>query len=332
MATISVIIVNFNGGHYPNLALRSLAAQTFRDFEVLFVDNASSDGSADKLETDGIPAFKLIRSHENLGFAGGNNLAAKQASGEWLALLNPDAIASPEWLAEVARARVAYKDVKMFASAQYSAANTSVMDGAGDAYLIFGMPWRGGYGRPVKEMPQTDCYCFSPCGAGAFFERRIFLDVGGFDERFFCFCEDVDLGFRLQLLGHDCVFLSQAVIQHYGGHSSDKVSEFATFHGGRNRIWTYVKNMPPFWLIVTLPGHVVLSIYLILHAMMKGKGRSTARAMWAGISGLPELLTHNTWRINRRRTSGWRLLRKMAWNPWKMNARAIHVRSLQQSE
>ncbi len=328
MAEISVIIVNFNGGDHPKAALQSLAAQNFRDFEVIFIDNASSDGSADNLPTDGCPKVSVIRSKRNMGFAEGNNHGAKLASGKWIALLNPDAVAAPDWLESLIEARSRYKDVKMFASAQYASGNPDVMDGAGDAYLVFGMPWRGGFGRAITEMPKEECLCFSPCGAGAFFETQTFLEHGGFDERFFCFCEDVDIGFRLQLVGHDCVFLPQAIIHHYGGHSSEKVSEFSTYHGGRNRVWTYVKNMPLFLLLITMPAHILLSLYLLMRAFMTGNGKATAKAMWAGAQGLPSLLSDQRWRVRDRKISLWSLSRKMAWNPWTMSGRHVHVRPM----
>ena len=127
-----------------------------------------------------------------------------------------------------------FPDTKMFACAQYSLDEPSLMDGAGDCYHIFGIPWRGGYGRPVEEMPEEG-ECFSPCGASAVFHRQTFLDVEGFDESFFCYCEDVDLGFRLRLMGHRCIFLPQAMIHHAGSALSNKVGDFALYHGTRNR-------------------------------------------------------------------------------------------------
>ena len=322
---VSVIIVNFNGGNFPKEALESLASQTFRDFEVLFVDNASSDGSADGLPSKNVPGFQLLKQDENLGFAGGNNLGARLARGQWIALLNPDAIASHDWLEKLVEATENYPSVPMFASAQISARNADIIDGAGDAYLLWGMPWRGGYGRPMSDMPVVEGTCFSPCGAGAFFHRATFLDHGGFDERFFCFCEDVDIGFRLRLSGHECVFLPQAIVRHYGGHSSDKVSDFAAYHGARNRIWTYSKNMPWLLLLVTLPMHILLSVFLILKALVQGKLAATLKGMWDGIAGVAKVRSS---RDHARKASLWSLSRAMAWNPLVMYGRHVHVRRI----
>jgi len=192
----SVVIVNFNGGEYLQGAVDSLKKQTFQDFELFVVDNASSDGSMEKLDISGLSNVQLMPETENHGFARGNNLAAAKANGDWLVMLNPDAVADESWLEKIKDGIDRYPDTKMFASAQYSLDEPSLMDGAGDCYHVFGIPWRGGYGRPVEEMP-GEGECFSPCGASAAFHRQTFLDAEGFDESFFCYCEDVDLGFRV---------------------------------------------------------------------------------------------------------------------------------------
>jgi GT2 family glycosyltransferase len=217
----SVLIVNYNGGTYVQGALDSLKAQTHRSFEVILLDNASADGSVDALDTGGLPAFTLMRETENHGFARGNNLAAAQAKGRWLALLNPDAAARPDWLAQVMAGTKRHPGVTSFACTQLWMHDETKLDGAGDNYLIFGIPWRGGYHRPVSDLP-AEGTCFSPCGASAVYLRETFATAGGFDERLFCFCEDVDLGFRLRLEGGDCVFLPDAAVSHAGGHQGQQ--------------------------------------------------------------------------------------------------------------
>lgn len=326
---VSVLLVNYNGGGYVSAVLGSLARQTCRDFEVILVDNASSDGSVDNLTIEGIPRFCLVRSRENLGFAGGNNLAASHASGCWLALLNMDAEAAPDWLERFIEGTENHPDKVVFASAQYTDENQTTIDGAGDAYLIFGFPWRGGYQRSAAEMPSEDSLCFSPCGAGAFFSKTVFEEHGGFDERLFCYCEDVDLGYRLQLAGHDCVLLPAAKIFHSGGKLSGKINEFANFHGIRNRIWVFAKNTPTIWLPLLLPGHIVLSVYLLVRAAMTGRFSVTSRAMWAGLKGSIWIRTRTPWSPPRARSvSLWRLSRSMSWNPFRMSGLQVHIRKL----
>ncbi|MEL7231051.1 MAG: glycosyltransferase family 2 protein [Pseudomonadota bacterium] len=325
----SVIIVNYNGGDYLKGAIASLTAQTIRDFEVFVVDNASSDGSMDFL-FEAAPHFpvNLLPQTENLGFAAGNNLAAEQAKGEWLCLLNPDAEATPDWLEQIGRAAERFPDVASFASAQVDLHNPDRLDGLGDAYLGFGIPWRGGFGRPIGELPKEPAECFSPCGAGAIIRRDIFKAHGGFDERFFCFCEDVDLGYRMRLAGERCVFLPQAIIHHAGGGLSGRVSEFSLYHGARNRLWTYVKNTPLRLVVLTLPGHLALTAAILFRGLFTGRFGGTWRGLWAGLKGLGPFIAERRRLKKRRHISVGEIAAAMCWNPLTMLARKAHLRPL----
>ena len=320
----SVVIVNFNGGAFLQGAIDSLKAQTYRNFEVILIDNASTDGSLGTLDTDGLPAFTLMRETENHGFARGNNLAAAQARGVWLALLNPDARASPGWLAALKRAATAYPETRTFASAQFLLDDPDTLDGAGDAYLLFGFPWRGGFGRAARELPGPG-FCFSACGASAVYDRDLFLSVGGFDERFFCYCEDVDLGFRLQLLGEDCRFVPDAAIEHAGSAIAGRASVFSTYHGTRNRIWTYAKNMPLGLMFLTLPGHIALTAYVLARNSFTPRFSPMIRGLFDGVAGAVRIRMSSQWRVRARNAPG-RLVQLMAWNPFRMSRRLVHVR------
>lgn len=321
----SVLIVNFNGGAYVQGALDSLAAQTLRDFEVIVWDNASADGSVDALNGDAVPALRLVRSPDNLGFAGGNNRAAALASGEWLALLNPDAAAAPDWLARIDAAIARHPGISMFASLQRAMHAPETLDGIGDNYLGFGIPWRGGFGRPDTEIP-PEGECFSPCGAGAVYRRETFLAEGGFDERFFCFGEDTDLAFRLRAMGESCIFLPDAEIAHAGGALSGRVSEFALFHGSRNRVWTYVKNMPGWTLWMTLPGHVAITLVILARGLFTGRAGGAWRGIMAALADLSPVLAQRRDLARRRTVRPMRLLAAMSWNPWRFFTRRGDVR------
>lgn len=320
----SVLIVNFNGGAYVQGALDSLKAQTHRSFEVILLDNASEDGSVDALDTSGLPAFRLMRESDNHGFARGNNLAAAEATGRWLALLNPDAAARPDWLAEVLAGTERHPGVTSFASTQLWMHDETKLDGAGDNYLLFGIPWRGGYHRSVTELPGEGT-CFSPCGASAVYHRKTFIAAGGFDERLFCYCEDVDLGFRLRLEGGTCVFLPRAVVSHAGGGLSGKVSGFAVRYGTRNRLRVYLKCMPMPLLIATLPGHIAFTLAILLRGLMTGRFRDTMKGLVDAFCGLGPVLFQRRI-VQAHRTARLRdLARSMAWNPLSMLSRSAAV-------
>ena len=326
MVAISVIIVNYNGEAYLQQALDSLRTQTFQDFEVLLVDNASTDGSVDNLNVDGVPGYRFLPQTENLGFAAGNNVAAKQSDATWLALFNPDAVANPDWLERVMAATERHPDTKMFACAQYALEDPTIMDGAGDCYLGFGIPWRGGFGLPAETL--TEGECFSPCGASAVFRRSVFESHGGFDERFFCYCEDVDLGYRMRLAGERCVFLPDAVIRHAGSGISGRASEFAIFHGTRNRIWTYAKNTPALLMWLTLPGHVAITLAILLRGFATGRAGPTWRGIKDGLAGVGDLKKDKRFGPPKRTVSLGDLVYAMAWNPKRLLDRRPVIRPL----
>ncbi|MEL7444431.1 MAG: glycosyltransferase family 2 protein [Pseudomonadota bacterium] len=314
MPYFTVVIVNWNGGSYVQGALDSLGSQTFRDFEVFLVDNASSDGSVDKLDTAALPHFTLMAQDRNLGFAKGNNVAAKAGSGDWLVLLNPDAEAATDWLQTLRDAILANPGTHMFASAQYNLLQPEELDGVGDCYLGFGFPWRGGFGHPASSLPGPG-ECFSPCGAGAVYHRGTFLAHDGFDERFFCFCEDVDIGYRLRLAGEKCLFLPNAIIHHAGGGLAGRRSPFADYHGMRNRLWCYAKNTPGLLLIATLPFHVAITAALLIRNAVGGRFAASWKGLWDGILGLRSVRRGKRFSPPVRVVTLSRLCRAMAWNP-----------------
>ena len=281
----SVIIVNYNGGDYLRQAIASLRKQTCRDFEVILVDNASTDGSLDGIDGEGLPALHILPFKENLGFAGGNNRAADVAKGTWLALLNPDAEATPDWLERVKAGTTAHPDTDSFACTQFSTHNPGALDGTGDNYLLAGFPWRGNFQRGVSDIP-PEGECFSACGASAIIRRESFESLGGFDERLFCFCEDVDLGYRLRLQGGRCLFLPDACVYHAGGGLTQQLSERTVRWGTRNRLWVYLKNTPMPLLILTLPFHIALTVAVYLRGIFTGRARAVRLGFWDAMRGL----------------------------------------------
>jgi GT2 family glycosyltransferase len=278
---VTVVIVSYQSG--PTLAecLARLEAQTFRDFETILVDNASTDG-APGAAAKAFPWIDLVEAGGNLGFAAGNNLAARRASGRWLVLLNPDAYPEPDWLEELMAGAARHPVVKSFASLQLSADRPGLLDGAGDNLTSAGIPFRGGYGRRQPgSLPEGEV--FSACGAAMLIDRGLFLEVGGFDERYFCYCEDVDLGYRLRLLGQPTLLLPKAKVAHVGSASTGVRSDFAIFHGSRNRVWTFLKNTPGWLFPVTLPLHVAVTAGLLLLHWRRGDVAPAIRGIKAAL-------------------------------------------------
>lgn len=287
---VSVIIVNWNGERFLKRCLLALMAQTVKPHEIILLDNASSDRSLEIAR--GFPSVRLMLLDRNTGFACGNNLAIKAASGEseWIALINPDAFAEPRWLEALLVAAESNLGFDVFGSKLVSAVDPKVLDGAGDAYHVSGLVWRMGHGTTIPASVNNECEVFSPCAAAALYRRSTLRESGGFDEDYFCYVEDVDLGFRLRLAGYRCLYVPQSVAHHVGsGTTGGQHSAFAMYHGHRNLVWTFVKDMPGllFWLF--LPLHLLLNLVTVGVFMARGQSKVILRAKWDAIKGLPQM-------------------------------------------
>ena len=322
-AAVCVIVVAYNSGAHLGRCVAALARQERCDFEAIIFDNASPDGAVDKLGPLP-PKFRVIKSTRNLGFAGGNNQAAAETQAPWLATLNPDAFPEPDWLARLLAAAERNPDVDMFGSTQLMAAKPGRLDGAGDVYHACGMHWRDLHGQPAASLPPApEREAFAPCAAAALYRTSAFRAQDGFDERFFCFSEDVDLGFRIRLAGGRCLQVAGAVAHHLGSGSAGRGSDFSVSHGFRNRFWTFVKNMPGplFWPL--LPAHIVATLGMLVLAAARGRGGPAWRGLkeaWAGLGAV--------WQARRqiqraRRASVWQIARALAWSPAPLFRRGL---------
>jgi GT2 family glycosyltransferase len=287
---ISVVIVNWHSEELLAPVLAALNEQMYSPVEVVIVDNGSTNAIPVELYVKG--KISVIDMRENLGFAAANNCAVEQlGSCDWIALLNPDAIPDKNWLKRLAEAIHQYPDVSAFGSKQLMEEDPTCLDGLGDAYHVSGAAWRVGHGAPASRSRCDTHEVFSPCAAAAIYKRSAFMDAGGFDEDFFCYFEDVDLGFRMRLLGHKLMIVPAAVVYHEGGGASGGYrSNFSVYHGQRNLVWTYFKNMPSPFLYVYLLGHIVLNIAAIFFYIFRGQGKVVLRAKRDALRGLPKMM------------------------------------------
>ena len=301
---VAVIIVNYNSGAYLDRCLQALAVQSVRPRQVIVVDNASHDGSADQAER-AYPGLCVIRCPDNHGFAGANNRAvAQSAATEWLALLNPDAFPAPDWLAALRQATQDQPRYALFGCRLLDAANPERLDGVGDGYHASGLAWRRGHGEVAAGRHMQGAEIFAPCAAAALYRRAAFLDAGGFDERFFCYMEDVDLGFRLRLLGYRCGYAPTAIVHHVGSGSTGARSPFTVYHGHRNLVWTYVKNMPAPWFWLCLPAHLALNLLSVVWLAGRGQGRIVLKAKFDALRELPGVWRQRRQIQHQRRVNG----------------------------
>ena len=318
---VTVVILNYNSGAYLNNCLNALRAQDCGRFSVIVGDNGSTDDSfglarrkcSDVPDDAGVD-FEFIDIGANVGFARGNNLLVERVATPLVALLNPDTEPAADWLRKLIDAAGRHAAVGMFGSAQLMLHRAGIVDGAGDAYLACGIPWRGGHGLPVAALP-PEGEVFSPCAAAALYRTDVFRSVGGFDESYFCYVEDVDLAFRIRLQGGRSIQVPGAVVFHAGGGSSSGNGEFARYHGTRNMIWTYFKNMPGmlFWLL--LPFHCGAFLILTLKSVFRGDSVPILRGIRDGVRGIPAALRKRKALQAGRVASAADIARALCWNP-----------------
>jgi N-acetylglucosaminyl-diphospho-decaprenol L-rhamnosyltransferase len=322
---LSVCVIAYNSGPMLRRCLESLAAQTFRDFEILVIDNASPD-PADAEIAARFPTVQLVRNADNLGFAGAGNQGARRARGVWYVLLNPDAFAQPDWLAELVAASGRHPGVRSFTSRQLMAEDPAVLDGLGDVMSGYGIPYRGGF--LTRDPGDTlEGEVFSPCGAAMMIDRSLFLEMGGFDEQFFCYGEDVDLGYRLQLAGEPTIVAPRAVIHHVGSATSGgRRSEFAVFHGVRNRFWVVAKDTPALLLPLVVPLHLLAVAYIAARKANRDQLGTVWRAFLAAGKGLPQVMRRRTAIQRGRKTSVLAIARAMTWDPRDLKGRRPVIR------
>ena len=286
---VGVIVVNWNSGDLLLPCVESIAGQTIAPERVLIVDNASTDGSLGDLE-ERFPQVEVLRQPVNRGFACGNNIAIeKLVDVDWIALLNPDAIAYPDWLENLLASARQHPTVVSFGSKMLRPGR-DVLDGTGDVYHVSGLAWRRDHGAKDTLVDHGADQIFSPCGAAAFYRRDALKAAGGFDSRFFCYMEDVDLGFRLRLLGHQSLYVPNAVVEHVGSGITGRRSDFSVYFGHRNLVWTYFKNMPSALLYRYLLLHLVVNTMAIPRYTRRGQGGVVLKAKRDAFGGLKDML------------------------------------------
>ncbi|MET0182370.1 MAG: glycosyltransferase family 2 protein [Caulobacterales bacterium] len=272
-AAVTIIVVAHNSARYRARQMAALAAQTIQIWRLIYVDNSSRPIERPS-QSELMEGAVLIQNEENLGFAAANNRAAETVRTEFIAFLNPDAFPEPDWLEQLLAGARRHPNAAAFASLQLMDAADDKFDGAGDVMHASGLYYRALHGKTANGVALSEGGVFSACAAAALYRTQWFHKLGGFDEDFFCYGEDVDLGFRLRLAGGATILIPAARVQHVGGGAS----EFADYYGARNRVWVFLKNMPLALLIaLSLP---FISSNLILIAAHGRNGRR--RTQWSG--------------------------------------------------
>ncbi len=298
------MIVNWNGKHLLGECLDSLLAQSAIGVEIVLVDNGSQDGSVQYVR-DRYAGVRVVSLPDNLGFAGGNNAGIRIAGGKYIALLNNDTKADPDWLANLLKeAEGSPHPTGMWACKILSYDRPDIIDNVG--LLLYPDGLGRGRGRLERDEGQHDRpgEAFFPSGCAGLYRREMLDEIGLFDEEFFAYADDVDLGLRARLAGWQCQYVPAARIYHKYSSSSEAYSPFKAFLVERNRIWVLLKYYPV-EMIAASPCFTMLRLAAHLFGALTGQGASgkfsrqysvfqavkvLLRAWGAALKGVPRIL------------------------------------------
>ncbi len=258
---VSVIVLNYNGVQHLEPCFRSLLALDYPTdrLELILADNASTDDSR-KFAQKHFPQVRIVALPHNYGFSRANNLAAAEAKGEYVALLNNDMRVEPTWLTELVKPVLAADDVVAVGSRILSWDGKRI-DFAGSLHNFYGHGWQIGYGDERVDDYTEDREILAPCGGAMLVNRQVFLDVGGFDEDFFAYFEDTDLGWRLWVMGYRAMLAGRSVSYHvHHGYWGQVGQERKLVLYERNALYSLIKNYGDENLVRVLPVALLLML------------------------------------------------------------------------
>ena len=277
---VAVVVPNWNGRRWLARCLESLAAQTRPAAEVVIVDNGSADGSLELVRSAALPA-RIIELGHNTGFAFAANRGIEAAAAELVALVNTDVVLAPDWIERMAGVLEADASLSAVACKMVQMDDSGRLYDAGDFLRRDGVCEQRGRFEPDDGRFDIPGEAFAACAGAAVYRRKAVLDVGGFDERFFSYLEDVDLGLRLRLAGWRCAY-EPAVAHHAGGGSSWQLSPPVEHWIERNTLMMVAKAFPLRWA----PLVAYRQLGWAWHALRRGRLRAH---LGGALSALPLL-------------------------------------------
>lgn len=301
---ISVIIVNWNGERFLGECLRSIEQQTWPSREYVIVDNGSTDGSPEIIRkwAAGRTDTQILWLDKNTGFTRANNLAFERAKGEWFALLNNDAVASPDWLEKLIRRGNRDRRIGMVGGKILFSDPAGIIDKAGHLIYRDGQNRGRGTMEPDRGQYDEESEILWPDACAALYHRDLIYETAGFDESFFAYGDDADLGMRARLLGWRAWFAPDAVVLHRHSATAGPYSPLKIMLVERNRILLALKNFPlplllqnPYWTLRRYGWHTYAALT-----------RTGAAGRFAGEHGGLRLMLNLLWSY----ASAARLLRR----------------------
>ena len=283
--------------------VEALSRQARNDFQVVVVDNSGS-GAARRNGT--APGAQIIENRENRGFGAAVNQGIEATKSRYVAVLNDDAVPHTEWLDSLVRAMEQRPDVGMCAS-QVRLMGEPGLDSAGMLIARDGSSKQRGHGRLPEDFPVTEEALF-PSGSAALYRRAMLEEIGGFDESFFLYCEDTDLGLRARWAGWKCLYVPGARVEHRYSHSAGRNSPVKAYYVERNRLFVLVKNFPGGMLPAAVAAAFARYFWHLWYSLegrgsaarFRAEGHGGGRMLWYVIRAHAALLVHGR-RLWRRR-------------------------------
>lgn len=308
---LSVIVPTLNGMRWLPTLMDALARQSFRDFEVIVVDDGSQDQTVSFLE-DNYPAVRVIVNRQNQGFVASCNTGADVARGRMIVFLNNDTEPEDTWAEELARAICRAPNAGIFACKLLLFDQRDTLHSAGDTLGKDGIPRNRGVWQQDHGQFDQALNVFGGCGGAVAYRRELWSALGGFDEQFWMYLEDADFAFRAQLLGWESLFVPNARVYHH--LSATGGGELASYFVGRNTIWMIAKNMPRTLLWRNLPRILWAQLAVTVSALQHIRGKAAqarVRGQLAGVLGLPNILRKRATIQPRRILDDFELARKL---------------------
>lgn len=278
---VSVVISSLDGGGELVRCIESLRMQDCPDFEILLVDNGSVDGSPEII-AEQFPAVRLIKSADNLGFAGGGNLGASMAGGEFLLFLNHDMEFSTSFLVELIRVMDEDPSIGIAQARVLKLDDRETIDTIGSFWTKTGFVIHRASLKEEAERPEGVQEIFAGAGGAILVRKEPFMRLGGFDADYLIYAEDVDLSWRFWLAGLRVVIVNSSIIYHAGGRTTKRLPpEFVIFHTFKNRLCTLLKNSTVGSLAQTGPLHLALCAGGVILFLSRGKLRTALAIMRA---------------------------------------------------
>lgn len=280
---VSVVIPNFNGIAFLDSVLASLEGQTLSNFEVILVDNGSTDGSC-SFVTANYPWVHLIELSENFGFCGAVNAGIRAAKAPYVLLLNNDTEVKEDFVEEMLAAIRRHKNAFSCGARMVQYHDRDRLDDVGNYYCALGWSFARGRGKDIHAY-ETEDKIFSACAGAAIYRKKIIEKIGYFDEEHFAYLEDTDIGYRARIYGYENWYAPKAIVYHVGsGTSGSRYNQFKTRYSSRNNIYLIYKNMPLLQIILNLPFLAVGFLIKFLFFAVKGMGKEYAAGIKNGFS------------------------------------------------